>query len=96
MEITQELVDRIAHLARLTMTPEEKERMRTQLEEILGSMTALDRLTLEEDTDAQEIGGVLRADAVEQSAEPLVLLANAPEEEGGYVLVPGTIREEQG
>ena len=96
MEITQELVERIAHLARLAMTQEEKERMCTQLEEILGSMTALDKLTLEENMHTQESSGVLRSDTVEQSADRSALLANAPVEDGEYILVPGAIQEGQG
>lgn len=48
VEITQELVERIAHLGRLTLSEDEKARMSAQLEDILGSMTALETLCLEE------------------------------------------------
>jgi len=53
MEITQELVERIAKLARLTLSEEEKARVSAQLEDILGSMTALDRLRFEEEPSEQ-------------------------------------------
>lgn len=66
MEITQELVERIAHLARLALSEDEKARMSAQLEEILGSMTALDRLHFEEEPLEQEGANVLRPDEVER------------------------------
>ena len=55
MEITQELVERIAQLARLTLSEDEKARMRAQLEHVLGSVAPLETLCLEE--DEMERGG---------------------------------------
>lgn len=96
MNITQELVDRIAHLARLTLPEEEKERMAAQLEDILGSMTALDRLMLEEDNLVSEGANVLREDEPGQSMDLAGLLDSAPETDGEYILVPGTIQGGRG
>lgn len=90
MEITQELVERIAHLARLTLSEEEKARMGAQLEDILGSMTALDRLCLEDEPE-EERADVLRADEVGQSMDRAILLENAPAADEEYVLVPGAM-----
>lgn len=88
MKITQELVERIAGLARLHLSEGEKERMSVQLEEILGSMTVLDRLTLDEGNGAEERENVLRPDAEAQSMEREKLLENAPETDGEYIIVP--------
>ena len=58
VKITQDLVDRIARLARLTMTKEEKECMCAQLEGVLGNVADLNRLRMEEETmDETERGG---------------------------------------
>jgi len=91
MKITQELVERIARLARLSLSEEEKARMRAQLEDILGSMTALDRLTLEEEVPAQEQVNVLRPDETADSMNRSELLDNAPQTDGEYILVPGAM-----
>lgn len=53
VKITQELAQRIAGLARLTLPEEEKARMSAQLEDVLGRVTALDRLRLEEEPSEQ-------------------------------------------
>ena len=55
VKITQDLVDRIARLSRLTMTKEEEDRMCAQLEDVLGAVADLDRLRLQEEmTDETE------------------------------------------
>lgn len=91
MKITQELVERIAHLSRLRLSEEEKKCMRAQLEEILGSMAALERLTLDEGDELQEGGNVLRPDVAMQSMERMELLKNAPETDGEYIIVPAAM-----
>lgn len=96
MKITQELVERIAYLARLALSDEEKENMAAQLEDILGSITSLDKLVLEEDALALECTNVLRPDEPENSMESAALLGGAPETDGAYILVPDAMRREQG
>ena len=91
MKITQELVGRIAQLARLTLSEEEKERMGGQLEEILASVAVLDKLTLEEEEKPWERGNVLRPDEVAGSMERAPLLENAPQTDGEYIIVPDTL-----
>lgn len=96
MKITQELVERIAHLARLTLSEEEKENMAAQLEDILGSMTSLEKLVLEEGALAMECTNVLRTDEPENSMESATILGGAPETDGAYILVPDAMRREPG
>lgn len=97
MEITRELVERIAHLARLTLSEEEKVSMEKQLEEILGSMADLDTLRLEEEPTFLERLGVLRKDEVKPGTERGELLKNAPETDEEYILAPGALGQgEQG
>lgn len=98
MEITKELVERIARLSRLALSEEEKERMGAQLEDILGRMACLDDLRLEEDKPCSgERVNVLRPDEVCPSTEREVLLDCAPQTDGEYILVPGNMGQgEQG
>ena len=91
MKITKELTQRIAHLARMTLAEEEKERMSAQLEDILGNMTVLDRLRLDEESEGRERVNVLRPDEVADSMDRAALLDNAPQTDGEYVLVPGAM-----
>ncbi len=95
MKITQELVERIARLSRLSLSEREKEQMTAQLEEILGSMTALDRLTLDEEENMPERENVLRADEEIQSMDRTQLLENAPETDSGYITVPAAVAQEE-
>jgi len=94
MKITQELVERIARLSRLSLSEREKEQMTAQLEEILGSMTALDRLTLDEEAEGQERENVLRPDVELHSTQREELLKNAPETDGTYIIVPAAPGQE--
>ena len=91
MKITQELVERIAQLARLALSEDEKERMGGQLEEILGRMAVLDKLTLEDDGEGQEQTNVFRQDEVAPAMERAALLKNAPQTDGEYIIVPDTL-----
>ena len=95
MKITQELVERIARLSRLSLSEREKEQMAIQLEEILGSMTALDRLTLDEEENAPEGENVLRTDEELPGMDRARLLENTPETDGQYIMVPAAVSQEE-
>lgn len=69
MEIAQELVERIAQLARLTLSEDEKTRMSAQLGEILGSVTALEALCLEEELPEEDGREDLRSGKIGQGGE---------------------------
>lgn len=95
MKITQELVERIARLSRLSLSEREKGQMTVQLEEILGSMTALDRLVLDKEDTLQERDNVLRPDVEMQSMEREKLMKNVPETDGEYIIVPAALGQEE-
>ena len=95
MKITQELVERIARLSRLRLSEQEREQMTAQLEKILGSMTVLDRLTLDGEESVQERENVLRPDEESCSIERAELLKNAPETDGEYIMVPAAAGQEE-
>lgn len=94
MKITEEMVDYVSSLARLKLPQEEKERMTSELEQILVYMDVLDGL----DTSGVEpmshvfpLKNVLRSDEVVPSGDRAALLANAPVPDEETFLVPKTV-----
>jgi aspartyl-tRNA(Asn)/glutamyl-tRNA(Gln) amidotransferase subunit C len=90
MSLSSEQVLHIARLARVALTPEEVERYAEQLSNILDHFAALSSV----DTDGVEptahplpLANVMRADDVQPSLSRSDALANAPEQEEGYVRV---------
>ena len=91
MSLTLQEVERIARLARLELNDEQKERYRAQLSTILDHIAKLQEL------DTRDIppttGGSLsemslRADETRPSLASDVLLASAPDKDGGQFKVP--------
>lgn len=94
MKITEELVEDLSALARLTLRPEERPAMTGELERILAFMDVLNGL----DTAGAEpmshvfpIKNVLRRDEVEPSVDRELLLKGAPVPDGEAFLVPRTV-----
>lgn len=84
-------VEHVAFLARLGMTPDELDRLQGQLNQILDEYAKLAEL----DTDqiaptAQtiELENILREDVVTPSLPRDLVLANAPQRDGPFVVVP--------
>jgi aspartyl-tRNA(Asn)/glutamyl-tRNA(Gln) amidotransferase subunit C len=94
MALTLEDVGRIAHLARIHISPEEADRTLAQLNGIFGlieQMQAVDTTGVE--PMAHPLGGMqrLREDAVTESVDRDAHLRNAPAHEAGLFLVPRVI-----
>ena len=92
--ITNEQVRHIGKLGRIELTDEQVELFAGQLADILGYFDKLQEL----DTDdvqpmahAVEIHNVLAADEVRPSLSPADALANAPERDGDFFMVPKVI-----
>ena len=93
-KITRSDVERVARLARLRLSEEEKEEFRQQLDEILLYMEKLDKL----DTEGVEplahilpLHNVLRKDEVKPGLERDEVLKNAPAHRYGLFQVPPVI-----
>jgi len=91
MKITPELVDHIAHLARLEFEGEDKVAIQKDMENIISFMDTLSEL----DTDHVEplifmSDGVnrLREDVSEQSLTQAEALKNAPKKDSDYFRIP--------
>jgi aspartyl-tRNA(Asn)/glutamyl-tRNA(Gln) amidotransferase subunit C len=94
--ITLAEVEHVARLARLDISPDEKERMRSQLDAILGYVEQLRRVDttgVEPTAHVLSLVNVMRDDEVRPSYPPAAMLQNAPEPEDGQFRVPRILDE---
>jgi aspartyl-tRNA(Asn)/glutamyl-tRNA(Gln) amidotransferase subunit C len=94
--ITLAEVEHVARLARLDIAPDEKERMRGQLDAILGYVEQLRRVDtagIEPTAHVLPLVNVLREDEVRPSYPLDAMLANAPDPEDGQFRVPRILEE---
>jgi aspartyl-tRNA(Asn)/glutamyl-tRNA(Gln) amidotransferase subunit C len=95
-KITLAEVEHVTRLARLELSPQEKERMRSQLDAILTYIDKLRRLDtegVEPTSHAIPIVNVMREDELRPSVPVVDMLANAPELDGHLFRVPKIIEE---
>jgi len=95
-KITLAEVEHVARLARLELSPAEKERMRSQLDVILGYIEKLQQADITDvppTTHAVPLVNVMREDEVRPSYPVDAMLANAPEPEGDLFRVPKILEE---
>ncbi len=89
-------VERIASLARLRLTPEERETLPGEMETIIAfanRLSNVDTSGVPETAHAADLQNVLREDAVVPSFPRETLLENAPTAEDGYITVPRVVEE---
>jgi aspartyl-tRNA(Asn)/glutamyl-tRNA(Gln) amidotransferase subunit C len=94
--ITKDRVERVARLARLALTEDERETMTTQLDAILGyveALNALDTAEIEPTTTVIPMASVLRDDVVRPSLSQDEALRNAPDRDGAFFRVPRIIED---
>ncbi|HEY3336502.1 MAG TPA: Asp-tRNA(Asn)/Glu-tRNA(Gln) amidotransferase subunit GatC [Candidatus Limnocylindrales bacterium] len=92
--LTRADVEHVAYLARLGLTEEELARLEGQLNHILDQYAKLAEL----DTDAIpptaqtiELENILREDVARPSMAPDDVLANAPQRDGDFFVVPAIL-----
>jgi aspartyl-tRNA(Asn)/glutamyl-tRNA(Gln) amidotransferase subunit C len=84
-------VEHVAHLARLGLTEDELVRLEGQLNHILDQYEILARLDTEAippTAQTIELENILRDDVAAPSLPVELVLANAPETEGDFLVVP--------
>lgn len=94
MKIDQELVDKIAHLARLEFRDEQKVKIEQDLNRILSFMESLnevDTSNVEPLIYMSEEQNVFRDDVVKQTISHEEALKNAPKKDSDYFRVPKVI-----
>jgi aspartyl-tRNA(Asn)/glutamyl-tRNA(Gln) amidotransferase subunit C len=96
VKITLAEVEHVARLARLALDADEKERMRSQLDVILGYVEQLRRVNtdgVEPTAHVLPLVNVLRDDEVRPSYPVEAMLANAPDAQDGQFRVPRILEE---
>ena len=91
MKISTDEVTKIAHLARLEIDTSQKEKMAEQLSNILQYIDKLKDVDVEGVklfSDAAFMNNVLREDELKVSPGPDVTLANAPQRDEDFYIVP--------
>ncbi|HEY3071852.1 MAG TPA: Asp-tRNA(Asn)/Glu-tRNA(Gln) amidotransferase subunit GatC [Candidatus Limnocylindrales bacterium] len=95
--LSRDDVAHVAYLARLGLTDEELSRLEGQLNHILEQYAILARLDTEAippTAQTIELENILRDDVVEPSFTAEEALANAPQREGDFILVPAIIGDD--
>ena len=95
-KISLEEVEHVARLARLELSPADKERMRRELDRILSyidKLRMLDTEGVEPTSHAIPMTNVMRDDAPRPSFPQADMLANAPDRSGEFFRVPKIIEE---
>ncbi|MFQ6091590.1 MAG: Asp-tRNA(Asn)/Glu-tRNA(Gln) amidotransferase subunit GatC [bacterium] len=94
MAVAKRDVEKVAKLARLQFSEEEKEKLVAQLNRILKYMEKLNELDttdVEPTTHVVPLKNVFRQDVVKPSLPREKALANAPAKEDGFFKVPKVI-----
>jgi aspartyl-tRNA(Asn)/glutamyl-tRNA(Gln) amidotransferase subunit C len=94
--ISREDVEHVARLARLALTPDELERMRTQLNAILvhiDALQAVDTDDVEPTSHAVPVVNVMRDDEPRPPFPLEDMLRNAPDRAGQFFRVPRIIED---
>ncbi len=89
--ISEDQVEHVAQLARLALTPDEKQLFTRQLNEILTYMEQLNEVPthqVEPTSHVLDLINVFRADQAQPYSNSGAILANAPETAHNYFVVP--------
>ena len=93
-KITLEQVRHVSRLARLRLSPDEEERLRADMDEMLAYVDKLNELDTREVAPTAQVGEVgtpMRDDEVTNQPAAEAMLANAPTRERNYFKVPKII-----
>jgi aspartyl-tRNA(Asn)/glutamyl-tRNA(Gln) amidotransferase subunit C len=94
MEITKDVIEHVASLARLNLTVREKEKLTLEMANIVSYMDKLNELDTSNvvpTAHVMPIRNVFREDKVFKSYEREKILANAPSRENGCFKVPKVV-----
>ena len=97
MEVTSEMIDRIAHLARLKFSEEEKNALKTDLErmiEFVEKLKEVDTTGVEPLLHITDAVNVLREDEIKQTISKKEALLHAPVTDGNFFKVPKVIKKD--
>jgi aspartyl-tRNA(Asn)/glutamyl-tRNA(Gln) amidotransferase subunit C len=98
MEVNDALIDRLAKLARLRFSPDEKEAIREDLQRMIHFVDQLKEVDTTNIPPLLHVSGsvnVLRKDQNTPGLERTTALKNAEQQDGQYFRVPKAIRKPQ-
>jgi len=93
-KITLEQVRHVARLARLRLSPDEEERVRADMDEMLAYVDKLNELDTKDVAPTAQVGEAgtpMRDDEVTNAPAADAMLANSPSRERNYFKVPKII-----
>ncbi len=96
MEVNEALVDKLAHLSKLSFSTSEKAEIAADLERMIGFVEKLNELDLHNVEPLMHMSdeiNVLRDDEVKGSITREQALKNAPETDGRFFIVPKVIKK---
>jgi aspartyl-tRNA(Asn)/glutamyl-tRNA(Gln) amidotransferase subunit C len=96
MALSKETVEYVANLSRIELRPDELDKISGQLESILGfidKLSALDIRNTEPTSHILPVSNILREDAVKESLPIEKTLANAPQKDGKFFVVPKVVEQ---
>jgi aspartyl-tRNA(Asn)/glutamyl-tRNA(Gln) amidotransferase subunit C len=94
MEVNDALIDKLANLARLSFEPEEKERLKKDLQKMIAFVEQLQVLDTEGELPVLQMStntDVLRDDELKNTISREEALRNAPVTDGVFFKVPKVI-----
>ena len=97
MEVNDALIDKLAHLARLEFEPEEKARLKNDLQKMIAFVEKLQELDTTGSEPLLQMStrtDVLRDDVAKETMTRDEALKNAPESDGIFFKVPKVIERE--
>ncbi|NJM75079.1 MAG: Asp-tRNA(Asn)/Glu-tRNA(Gln) amidotransferase subunit GatC [Acaryochloridaceae cyanobacterium RU_4_10] len=89
--LDRDQVHKVAHLARLELTPEEEVQFTSQLGDILEYVEQLGELDVRDvapTTRAIDVSNITRHDALKPWSDRDAILSNAPDQDGDFFKVP--------
>lgn len=96
MEVNDELIDQLAHLARLSFKPTEKEEIKNDLQKMISfieKLNEVDTTGVEPLLFMTDEVNILREDEVKGSVSREEGLLNAPDKDDQFFKVPKVIRK---
>lgn len=97
MEVTSEMIDRLAVLAKLKFSEEEKKSLQTDLErmiEFVEKLKEVDTTGVEPLLHITDAVNILREDEVKQTITKEEALLNVPLSDGNFIKVPKVIKKD--
>jgi len=94
MKVDEELIKKIAGLARLNLTDKEIKKFKPQFKEILDTFSKLDEVNIENTKPSfqpVEIKNVMREDKIEESSPRDKVLELTEHKKDGYFKGPGAV-----